>query len=79
MTAYQSGVSVMGQTLSARPISADESAQRRRAVEEARAANYRQGYVHDPVLEEANERYIRGVISLEDLRREMRDAIRAGR
>lgn len=69
----------MGQTLSARPISAEESVQRRRAVEEARAANYRQGYVHDPVLEEANERYIRGVISLEDLRREMRDAIRAGR
>lgn len=56
-------------------ISHEESERRRRAVEEARASNFRQGYVHDQVLEEANTRFIRGLISLEELRAEMRQAI----
>lgn len=60
-------------------ICADEMAIRRSAVERARAANYRQGYVSDPVLEEANDRYIHGLISLAELEREMLDAIQAGR
>lgn len=60
-------------------ISDDEMAIRRSAVERARAANYRQGYTSDSVLEEANDRYIHGLISLAELEREMLDAIRAGR
>jgi hypothetical protein len=56
-------------------ISADESARRQYAVDQARAANMRQGYIHDPVLEAANARYVQGDISLDELRREMRQAI----
>lgn len=64
----------------AKPLISDaEVERRRRAVEQARAANIRQGYVHDPVLEDANERFIRGEIDLADLDREMLAAIRAGR
>ena len=59
-------------------ISPEEMKRRRKAVEQARAANIRAGYVHDPVLEAANERFIRGEISLEELRLEMREAIKAG-
>ena len=44
---------------------------RRRAVEEARAANIRAGYVHDPVLEAINNRFIRGKIDLTDMNREI--------
>lgn len=60
-------------------ISGEEMERRRQAVEQARAANIRQGYVHDPVLEDANERFIRGEIDLATLRQEMRDSIHAGR
>lgn len=69
----------MARAVNFNPISDDEMAIRRSAVERARAANYRQGYVSDPVLEEANDRYIHGLISLAELEREMLDAIRAGR
>lgn len=62
-----------------RPISVAEQARRRQAVEQARAANIRQGYSHDPVLEAANERFILGEISLTELRQEMRQAILEGR
>ena len=53
----------------------EECERRRRAVEEARASNFRQGYVHDALLEDANARFIDGLISLEELRAEMRTAI----
>ncbi len=59
-------------------ITLEEMERRRKAVEEARAANIRQGYVHDPVLEAANERFVRGEISLAELDHEMLAAIRAG-
>ena len=65
----------MKKTLIAPTITQEESQRRRRAVEEARAANFRQGYLHDAVLEEANERFIQGLISLDDLRKEMRQAV----
>lgn len=64
----------------AKPLISDVGVERRRrAVEQARAANIRQGYVYDPVLEAANERFIRGEIDLAKLDREMLAAIRAGR
>lgn len=69
----------MDQVVAKPMISDAEVDRRRRAVEQARAANIRQGYVHDPVLEAANERFIRGEIDLADLDREMLAAIRAGR
>ncbi len=65
----------MEKTLIVPAITHEESQRRRRAVEEARAANFRQGYRHDAVLEEANERFIRGLISLDHLRKEMRQAV----
>lgn len=55
-------------------ISQAESARRRDAVDEARAANMRQGYVHDPVLEAINERFIRGDITLDELHGEIAEA-----
>ncbi|MGX7347207.1 hypothetical protein ACWM9A_15275 [Acetobacter pasteurianus] len=45
----------MEKTLIAPAITHEESQRRRRAVEEARAANFRQGYRHDVILEEAND------------------------
>lgn len=60
-------------------ISDAEMARRSKAIEQARAANIRQGYVHDPVLEEASERFIRGEIDMVELDREMAIAIEAGR
>lgn len=69
----------MNQTFSGSRISAEEMERRRQAIAQARAANIRQGYTHDPVLEAANERFIRGEIDLADLDREMLAAIRAGR
>lgn len=69
----------MDQVIAKPMISDAEIERRRRAIEQARAANIRQGYVHDPVLEDANERFIRGEIDLADLDREMLAAIRAGR
>jgi hypothetical protein len=68
----------MDQVVSKRVISPEEMERRRQAVEQARAANIREGYTHDPVLEAANERFIRGEIDLADLDREMLAAIRAG-
>lgn len=65
----------MKKTLILPTISHEESQRRRRAVEEARAANFRQGYLHDEVLEEANERFIQGLFSLDDLKKEMRQAV----
>ncbi|MDW9619304.1 hypothetical protein [Sinorhizobium meliloti] len=44
---------------------------RRKATEQARAANIRQGYVHDPVLEAASARFIAGDITTEEFREEM--------
>jgi len=60
-------------------ISEAEMTRRRRAIEQARAANFRQGSVHDPVLEAANERFIRGEIDIAELDRLMIAAIEAGR
>lgn len=60
-------------------ISEAEMTRRRRAIEQARAANIRQGYVHDRVLEVANERFIRGEIDMAELDRLMLAAINAGR
>ena len=57
---------------SRRPDRSSEAIEKRRkAAEQARAANIRQGYVHDPVLEEAIERYVAGDITTQDLRKEM--------
>ena len=60
-------------------ISEAEMTRRRHAIEQARAANIRQGYVHDPVLEAANERFIRGEIDMVELDRLMIAAIETGR
>ena len=46
-------------------------AARQKAVDQARAANMRQGYTGDPVLEEANGRYVAGDITSEEMRQEM--------
>jgi hypothetical protein len=42
-------------------------AERKKASDAARAANMRQGYVHNPVLEAAKARFVAGVITLEEL------------
>ena len=60
-------------------ISESEMMQRWRAIEQAHAANNRQGYVHHPELEAVNERCIRGEIDVAGLDRRMIAAIRAGR
>ena len=60
-------------------ISESEMMRRWRAIEQARAANNRQGYVHHPELEAVNERCIRGEIDVAGLDRRMIAAIRAGR
>ncbi|THK33336.1 hypothetical protein EHS39_37140 [Ensifer sp. MPMI2T] len=58
---------------SRRPDRSPEAIEKRRkAVEQARAANIRQGYVHDPVLKAANARYVAGDITTEEFHR--RDA-----
>ncbi|MCA1370934.1 hypothetical protein I6F15_26650 [Bradyrhizobium sp. BRP14] len=46
----------------------------RKAAEQARAANTRQGYVHDPVLEEATARYVAGDITRGEYRQLMIEA-----
>ncbi|WFS69613.1 antitoxin VbhA family protein (plasmid) [Agrobacterium leguminum] len=43
-------------------------AKRRRATDEARAAIQRQGYKHDPLLEDATERYVVGDITRDEYR-----------
>lgn len=45
--------------------------ERRKAAEQARAANIRQGYVYDPALEEATARYVAGDITREEYRQLM--------
>ncbi|WP_027999107.1 antitoxin VbhA family protein [Sinorhizobium arboris] len=55
-----------------RPDRSPEAVEKRRkAVEQARAANIRQGYVRDPVLEAANARYVAGDITTEEFREAM--------
>jgi len=41
---------------------------RRKSTDQARAANMRQGYVFDPVLESATEAYVMGEITREEYR-----------
>lgn len=64
----------------AKPLISDaEVERRRRAVDRARAANIRQGYVHDPVLEAVNDRFIRGEIDLAGFRQEIGEIVGTGR
>lgn len=56
-------------------ISAEESDRRRKAIDEARAANIRAGYTHDPLLEAINDRFVCGEIDLEGLRREVDELV----
>jgi Antitoxin VbhA len=51
-------------------------AERKKVTDFARAANMRQGYVRDPVLEAANDRFVAGEITLDELRDEMLEAAR---
>ncbi|BBD41445.1 MULTISPECIES: antitoxin VbhA family protein [Phyllobacteriaceae] len=64
---------------STRPDRSPEAvAKRRKATDQARAANIRQGYTHDPVLEEATAAYVAGDITREEYRlRVVRPAKRA--
>ncbi|RVJ42695.1 antitoxin VbhA family protein [Sinorhizobium meliloti] len=57
---------------SRRPDRSPEAIEKRRkAAEQARAANIRQGYVHDPALEEATAQYVAGDITREEYRQLM--------
>ncbi|KSV73546.1 hypothetical protein N183_24235 [Sinorhizobium sp. Sb3] len=59
---------------SRRPDRSPEAVEKRRkAAEQARAANVRQGYVHDPVLEATTARYVDGDITREEYRALMID------
>ncbi len=49
-------------------ISEAERARRLKAIDQARAANRRQGYVHDQVLEDGKARYANGEITMDELR-----------
>ena len=60
-------------------ISESEMMRLWRAIEQDRAANNRQGYVHHPELEAVNERCIRGEIDTAGPDRLMIAAIRARR
>jgi hypothetical protein len=51
--------------------SAKAVAERKKFADFARAANMRQGYVHDPVLETANDRFVAGDITMDEFREEM--------
>ena len=46
-------------------------AERKKIADSARASNMRQGYVHDPVLEAANDRFVVGDITMDEFREEM--------
>jgi hypothetical protein len=46
-------------------------AARQKAVDQARAANMRQGYKGDPLLEETNARYVSGEITSDEMRQEL--------
>ncbi|MGC9271905.1 hypothetical protein [Acidiphilium sp.] len=54
-----------------------ESARRKRAIDEARASNMRQGYVHDPILEAITDRFVRGDTTLDEMNDEIEEANRA--
>jgi hypothetical protein len=43
-------------------------AKRKKATDQARAANMRQGYVHDPLLEAATAAYVAGDITRDEYR-----------
>lgn len=43
-------------------------AKRKWATDQARAANMRQGYIHDPVLEDATAAYVAGDITRDEYR-----------
>lgn len=54
---------------SPRPSRSPEAvAKRKLATDQARAANIRQGYVHDPLLEEATAAYVAGDLTREEYR-----------
>ncbi len=59
-------------------ITKEERERRRKAVEQARAANIRAGYVHDPVLEAINDRFISGELTLDQFREEIMASIGNG-
>lgn len=46
-------------------------ARRQKAADQARAANIRAGYSHDPVLEAENARYVAGEITRDEFRQLM--------
>lgn len=54
-----------------------ERARRQKAADMARAANQRQGYVHDPIHEAGVARYVAGEITMEELRAETMARIRS--
>ncbi|TIS88472.1 MAG: hypothetical protein E5V54_33300 [Mesorhizobium sp.] len=64
---------------SARPDRSPEAiARRKKATDQARAANIRQGYTYDPLLEEATAAYVAGDISRDEYRaRVVRPALRS--
>ncbi|PJR12802.1 antitoxin VbhA family protein [Sinorhizobium meliloti] len=43
-------------------------AKRKKAADQARAANIRAGYTHDPFLEEVTARYVAGEITRDEMR-----------
>jgi hypothetical protein len=52
---------------SPRPDRSPEAiARRKKATDQARSANIRQGYTHDPLLEEATTAYVAGDITDEE-------------
>jgi hypothetical protein len=59
-------------------ITPEEMERRRKAVEQARAANIRAGYVHDPVLEAINDRFISGELTLDQFHQEIMASIGNG-
>ena len=56
--------------------SAKAVAERKKIADFARAANMRQGYVNDPVLEAANDRFVAGDITMDEFREEMFETAR---
>ncbi|MCT2580888.1 antitoxin VbhA family protein [Mesorhizobium sp. P16.1] len=56
-------------------LSPEAIERRRNATAFAHAANVRQGYVDDPILEDAKARYVAGEITLEEFGEEMRASI----
>ncbi len=56
--------------------SAKAVAERKKIADFARAANMRQGYANDPVLEAANDRFVAGDITMDEFREEMLETAR---